>query len=1103
MSVRHQPTGALANTADTITDWLKRYRQAIPLSIRLMIAVAALVALTAAAVGTMITRNIESAMLPGEFETAAAQVRMLAFGLETYVQTARSDVVAFRNSGAVIGIMRSILAGGTDPSIAGKTTQDWLDRLAQRFGAELAAKPAYSLMRVIDIPNGRELLRIDRNGTDGAIRRVPDAELQYKGERKFFRDSIKLPPEGVYVSEIGLAHLRHVVRVPHLPTMRVATVVRTPEGDPFAIIVINVHLRTMFEKLRESVPPPRQVFIVNGRGDYLLHPDRSKEFSFMRGNPTQWQQDFPTFAAALGTAESGMQIVSNPRGEKVAAVLASAHPAGGPRVSVIEQIPYSDLVAPASAIGRLSTIVGIIAVLLSSGLALLLARTLTRPLAMMTANVERFTHDESLPVPTDACGEIGVLARAFARMASEVRDKTQALKHEIDGHRRTAVALDQEAERARLYSAAVASSQDAILTMTPEGVLTGWNPGAERLFGYSAVEVIGQSYVNLVPPDRRDEPKTITAKILAGEPIEHFDTVRLHKSGRLIDVSVSVSPVKSSSGDIIGICGIARDITETKKARAALAESERMARKIIATALDAFIQLDQEGRILEWNPQAETVFGWPQQEAVGKPLSDLIIPARYRAQYKRNLLHFIRTGRGAFFGRRIETEAICKDGREIKVEVAITAMRRLNGIVFNGFIRDLTEKSVAEEKLRQAQRMETIGQLTGGIAHDFNNILTVITGTIGILANAVAGRPRLVEITKLIQDAAKAGSSLTSGLLAFARKQPLNPRRVDINQLVMEVTNLLRPTLGEQIEIQSILKSGVWPAYVDSSELTTALLNLAVNSRDAMPEGGKLTFEISNTHLAASDASLHDKIIAGDYIRISVNDTGCGMPASIRDRVFEPFFTTKDSGEGTGLGLSMVYGFVKQSGGHIKINSEESRGTTINIYLPRANEIGLVHAAPTDSVPFGRNEVILIVEDNELVRNYVVTQLEDLGYRLHVAANAAQALALIEKDIEFDLLFTDVIMPGGMNGRQLAEEVVKRRGPTRILFTSGYTQNAMIHHGRLDPGVLLLKKPYSQSDLARMIRAALDRENEGALQAAYMERSERRRRAAGAMSGEV
>jgi CheY-like chemotaxis protein len=325
----------------------------------------------------------------------------------------------------------------------------------------------------------------------------------------------------------------------------------------------------------------------------------------------------------------------------------------------------------------------------------------------------------------------------------------------------------------------------------------------------------------------------------------------------------------------------------------------------------------------------------------------------------------------------------------------------------------------------------------------------------------------------MIDEAAARGADLTQHLLAFARKQPLQPRETDVNTLIIDTAKLLRPTLGEQIEIESVFEDETCVATVDPNQLTTAILNLALNARDAMPDGGKLILETGSSYLDENYARMHGDVRPGRYAMIAVSDTGTGIPATILDKVFNPFFTSKGPGKGTGLGLSMVYGFVKQSAGHIKIYSEEGHGTTIKMYLPPGTGAALAPEGALPSSIQGGHERILVVEDDKLVRDYVLTQLHSLGYVTLDAANAAEALALVEAGHEFDLLFTDVIMPGAMNGRQLATELQKSRPKLKVLFTSGYTENAIIHHGRLDSGVLLLAKPYRKSDMARMIRKAL------------------------------
>ncbi|XSC46559.1 ATP-binding protein [Bradyrhizobium sp. RDT10] len=366
-----------------------------------------------------------------------------------------------------------------------------------------------------------------------------------------------------------------------------------------------------------------------------------------------------------------------------------------------------------------------------------------------------------------------------------------------------------------------------------------------------------------------------------------------------------------------------------------------------------------------------------------------------------------------------------KDGREFFAEVSLTALRRGEGYIVNAFVRDITAKRAAEEQLFQAQKMESVGQLTGGIAHDFNNMLTVITGTIEILADGVKHDPALASIARMINDAADRASQLTANLLAFARKQPLRPLETDVNALIEEVVKLLEPTLGRRIEIETALSDQAWPALVDRSQLTSALVNLAINARDAMPDGGRLLFRTGNFTRDAGDAEVDD-LGAGDYVAIEVIDSGAGIPHAIRDRIFEPF-STKQFGTGTGLGLSMVFGFAKQSGGGIVVDGEEGRAPVFaSICRRRDVEPPDVLPAsdvspPEDDELRGGSETILCVEDDDVVRAHVAGRLESLGYKVMTASNAVEALELVNSGAAFDLLFTDIVMPGAMNGRQLAQ----------------------------------------------------------------------------------
>ncbi len=528
---------------------------------------------------------------------------------------------------------------------------------------------------------------------------------------------------------------------------------------------------------------------------------------------------------------------------------------------------------------------------------------------------------------------------------------------------------------------------------------------------------------------------------------------------------------------VAGVAMMGPLLRKGPRSEQALRESDARLRGIMNNTADGIITIDEQGLIDSFNHAAELMFGYTAEEMRGLNVSTLM-PEPHHGRHDQYLENYLRTGKGKILGiGPRELDGKRKDGTLIPIDLAVSEMRVGDTRLFIGVVRDITERKESQEQLAQAQKMEAIGQLTGGIAHDFNNMLLAIIGNLELLGDHIGENGAARKSLDVAFRAAMSAADLTQRLLAFSRRQPLNPVATDVNQLILNTQPLLQRTLGEDIDFETVLGGGLWQAIVDESQLESAVLNLAINARDAMRNGGKLTLETGNVRLDRDYAAGHLDVTPGQYVMVAVTDSGTGMTAKVMERAFEPFFTTKEIGKGSGLGLSMIYGFVKQSGGHVKIYSEVGHGTTVKIYLPRAvgdEQTRDDRSLRQRAMPSG-DENILVVEDDPDVRAFVTTALEALGYSVTEAGDGPSAVAIMDQGRDFDLLFTDVVLPSGMNGRQVADQYAKRYPRGKILFSSGYTENAIVHHGRLDDDAELLAKPYTREALARVVREILDK----------------------------
>ena len=618
----------------------------------------------------------------------------------------------------------------------------------------------------------------------------------------------------------------------------------------------------------------------------------------------------------------------------------------------------------------------------------------------------------------------------------------------------------------------------AIYMLDPEGRVTSWNAGARRFKGYEPDEIIGEHFSRFYTPEERAQE--VPRKAL--ETAEHegrFETEgwRVRKDGSRFWANVVIDPIRDPSGALMGFAKVTRDLTKRREAELELRQSEERFRLLVQSVTDyAIYMLSPEGRVSSWNPGAERFKGYSADDIIGEHFSRFYTEEDRAAGIPGVALETARReGRFEAEGWRVR-----KDGSRFLASVIIDPIHNDDGelIGFAKVTRDLTEKRAIEEQLRQSQKMEAVGQLTGGIAHDFNNLLTGISGSLEMMQVRMA-QGRAAEFDRYFmaaQGAVRRASALTHRLLAFSRRQTLDPKPTNVNRLLAGIEELVRRTMGPGIAVEVVGTSGLWSTLVDPNQLENAVINLCINGRDAMPDGGKLTIETSNKWIDERAARKHD-LPVGQYVSICVTDTGTGMTPDVIAKAFDPFFTTKPLGEGTGLGLSMVYGFARQSNGQIRIYSEVGEGTTMCIYLPRhaddaPTEDEPVHTGGTEAA--GDGEVVLVIDDEPTIRMLIAEVLAESGYAVIEAQDGPAGLKVLESNARVDLLITDVGLPGGMNGRQVADAARVSRPELKVLFITGYAENAVIGRGRLDKGMFVMTKPFQMEMLADRIREIIE-----------------------------
>lgn len=890
------------------------------LSSRVTIAMASVTMLTAITGGLVTHFTLDATLSPVMLDQMSVLTEQPRNAVDEIVQSTRTDIKVILGDPALRTLAESGNAAGASSDHAADVAP-LTQRLESAFMAQMSAKSEYDQIRIIGVAGGgKEIVRVDRSGELGSIRALPAEELQVKGDRPYFQEAIALGRDQMYLSPVELNQEYGEIQVPHVPVLRVALPIYKKSGTPFGIVIINLDLRKAFALVRALSRDLQGTYIINRKGDYLLHPDESKTFGFEFGKSFRIQEDFPGLPDLGALTQSEALVVRHRDGRRMAVSLSPLSPLGSDSMIMVQIEPYEKLMAPLKTVERCSVVAGATSLLMALMAALFVSRSTTKPLRAVMAQLGGIRQGVAMSIVDRGPSEVALLSTTLDQMAREIVLRTEALENEIEQRKKTEDALNEYVEKVRLFSAVVESSEDAILSKTLDGIITSWNPAAERLYGYTRDEAIGKSVDTVIPPEKNDEHIRLMARIAAGERIPPVDTGRLHKDGHTIDVALTLSPIKSDAGHIIGASSIARDISRRLRA-------EERFRLVVEASPNGIVMVDKGGVIQLVNRETEQMFDYGRDELLGQPI-EMLIPHRYREHHPGMRESFIADPMGRAMGKGRDLYGLRKDHTEFPIEVGLNSVKTGGELMVLGVIVDITERKRAETEIqrytnelkRSNQELETFAYAA---SHDLQEPLRMVASYVELLAKRYEGKldEKADKYIYYAVDGATRMKQLINDMLVYSRVstqgkalEPTDASAV-LAQVLHGLEHLTRDT-------GAAITWGELPMVMaDPIQLGQLLQNLISN---AIKFNGTDRPEV---HIEA--------VASNEHWEFTVRDHGIGIDPKFAERVFQMFqrLNTRENYSGNGIGLALAKKIVERHGGHIWFTPAEGQGTIFHFTI--------------------------------------------------------------------------------------------------------------------------------------------------------------------------